>query len=122
MTVRVITDSAAALPAELCRELDIGVVPLTVVVDGVSHDDVGLEPAGLIGRDAVSTSGPSPGAFAAAIAERAGPDGVLVLTVSAELSPERDVLWVHTLSTEDESELIQLLKTRYERRIEEMFS
>ncbi len=43
-------------------------------------------------------------------------------TVSAELSPERDVLWIHSLSTQDEAELVRGLKDRYERRIKEMFT
>lgn len=43
-------------------------------------------------------------------------------TVSAALGPNRDSLWIHCLSIEDEAALIRLLKDRYERRIKEMFA
>ena len=47
MSVAVVTDSAAALPTELCAELGIEVVPLTVVVDGVRSGPVQLPVAEL---------------------------------------------------------------------------
>ncbi len=86
MTVRVVTDGAAALPRDLQARLDIGVVPMTVSIGGAAVEESDLTVEDLTGRDDVSTSGPTPGAFARAISEAADPDGVLVLTVAAGLS------------------------------------
>jgi DegV family protein with EDD domain len=69
MTVAVVTDSTAALPAELIARYSIGVVPLRLnvgsrsVFDGeVSGADIAMA---LRERVAVSTSRPSPAEFAA---------------------------------------------------------
>ncbi len=85
MTVRVVTDGAAALPRDLQERLEIRVVPMTVSIDGVAVDESEVSLDDLTGAG-VTTSGPTPGAFAAAIAEASDADGVLVLTVAANLS------------------------------------
>lgn len=86
MTVAVITDSAAALPRSLQRELDIGVVPILLTVDGSEIADDALAPHELLAAGTLSTAAPSPGAFARAVRERQSGDGVLVLTLSEKLS------------------------------------
>jgi multicomponent K+:H+ antiporter subunit E len=42
-------------------------------------------------------------------------------TVSTELSADRKVLYVHALHIDDEQELINSIKTRYEARLKEIF-
>ncbi len=86
MTVRVVTDGAAALPRDLQERLDIGVVPMTVSIGGVAVDESELTVDDLATAADVTTSGPTPGAFARTISEVADCDGVLVLTVAASLS------------------------------------
>ncbi len=90
MTVAVVTDSAASLPMELVEQHRIVVVPMALVIDGEIRPDTSVPMPELLeqlpsGR--VSTSGPAPGAFAAAIDEaRRMADDVVVLTLSAEMS------------------------------------
>ena len=86
MTVAVVTDSAAALPQALQRELGVGVVPILLTVDGNEVSDDALTPHELLAAGALSTAAPSPGAFASAVRERQSADGVAVLTLSAKLS------------------------------------
>jgi DegV family protein with EDD domain len=86
MPVAIVTDSAAALPAELVARFGITVVPMWLTRDGESFHD-GTRPLELDGDvGPVSTSGPTPGEFAEAIQRVANPDGVLVLTISKEMS------------------------------------
>jgi len=86
MTVRVITDSTAALDAATAASRGVILVPTRVVLGGVAYDDGDLPLAQLLARfdEGVSTSGPSPGAFAAAL-DGAG-DGAVIITVGAQLS------------------------------------
>jgi fatty acid kinase fatty acid binding subunit len=89
MGVAVITDSAAALPADLVARHRIGVVPMWLTVGGesVKEGDVPLE--SLLGRTDVTTSGPTPGEFESAIKERLaepGIDAVVVCTIAATMS------------------------------------
>ena len=86
MTVAIVTDSAAALPAALQRDLDVTVVPILLSVDGEEMADDALPPTELLAAGTLSTAAPGPGAFARAVTERQSADGVLVLTVSAQLS------------------------------------
>jgi DegV family protein with EDD domain len=94
MTVAVVTDSTAYLPAELAGTYDLTVVPLTVVVNG----DSGLEglqvtPAEVaraLGgrRSSVTTSRPAPAQFAEAYRKllATGADGIVSVHLSANLS------------------------------------
>ncbi len=89
--IRVVTDSASDLPADVVARLDIDVVPLTIRFDQDEFSD--LSPAEFWAKCKVSkslpeTSAPSPGAFQAAYerARDAGYDGVIVLTLSSLLS------------------------------------
>ena len=92
--IRVITDSAADVPEEITRRLGIDVVSLTIRFGDEEYvDRVDLTPAQFWAKCKASktlpeTSAPSPGAFQQAY-ERAhadGCDGVIVLTLSAQLS------------------------------------
>ncbi len=93
-TIRVITDSAADLPADVARDLGIDMVSLTIRFgDEEFTDRVDLSPDDFWARCKASkvlpeTAAPSPGAFQRAY-ERArdeGCDGAIVLTLSAALS------------------------------------
>lgn len=93
MGVRIVTDSTSDLPAEICRELDITVVPLTVMFgeegyrDGVdlSADEFYRK---LIESDRLpTTSQPSAGVFAEAYREVAKEtDEILSIHISGKLS------------------------------------
>jgi fatty acid-binding protein DegV len=92
-SVAIVTDSTASLPEGAAERWGIGVVPLDVVVDGRRYiEGVDLAPGELLGaltRGAkVSTSQPSPAAFAAAY-DRAAASGareIVSIHLSGELS------------------------------------
>lgn len=89
MTVTVVTDSSARIPAELAVAKGIRVVPLHILIDGVDlRDGVDDLPADLDDRMA-STAGASPAelaaAYRAALADSAG-DGVVAVHLSGQLS------------------------------------
>ena len=87
MTVAIVTDSAAALPADLAALHHISVVPMWVTLDDASVHEDEIPLAELLVHPHVSTSGPTPGEFATAIAaHRHGDDGVCVLTIAATMS------------------------------------
>jgi DegV family protein with EDD domain len=92
-TVAVVTDSAASLPPDLARALDIAVVPLQVIVDDVAYpEDASLGPAEVVSHlladRLVSTSQPSPEAFVDAYkqAARAGASEVVAVLISGKMS------------------------------------
>src|SRR3954454_1188366 len=94
MPVRVVTDSAADLTAELAAELRVAVVPLTIRFGSEEFvDRQDLTPAEFYARCAASavlpeTAAPSPGAFEAAFraAFDDGADTVVCINVSSGLS------------------------------------
>jgi DegV family protein with EDD domain len=94
MTVRIVTDSACDLPQQLADELGITMVPLTFSFgDEEFTDRESLTPAEFWARCSASpvlpqTAAPAPGKFAEAFSalERSGATGILVVTLSAELS------------------------------------
>src|SRR6188768_1728468 len=92
-TVAVVTDSAASLPAELARKWAVRVVPLQVIVDGVSHTEgAGISPDEVLGNLLaglpVTTSQPGPMAFVNAFreAEQAGASAIVAVMISGKLS------------------------------------
>src|SRR5580692_2694388 len=98
MSVIVVTDSAASLPAGAVDDLGIAVVPMTLVLGGLVYADGDLSPDEVVrraARESVSTSSPSPGDFLKAVAratERQGPGAqFLVLTVSSAMSATYEV-------------------------------
>jgi DegV family protein with EDD domain len=84
----IVTDSTAYLPAEAVERHGITVVPLSVVIGDQVYDEGADVASALLRRRAVSTSRPSPEAFAEAYraAADAGAREVLSLHLSAELS------------------------------------
>ena len=90
MTVAVITDSSACVPAELATKYGIAIVPLQLNVEGSSVAANSLSTAELRDRlkqgSDMSTSGPSPGAFLDAIEEHMSDDGVFVVTLASTMS------------------------------------
>jgi DegV family protein with EDD domain len=87
VTVRVITDSAATIPADLAAQLGIVVVPLWLAVGAESYRDGELEPEALLARtEEASTSGPTPADFLTAIEEYAGDDGAVIATISHDMA------------------------------------
>src|SRR4051794_18687255 len=91
--VAVVTDSTAALPADVLDKYDVTVVPLQVVLGGrVGAEGTEVTPAdvaaALTARAAVSTSRPSPAAFGAAYRRLAesGADSIVSVHLSAGLS------------------------------------
>lgn len=81
MTVAVIVDGASGLSEDLAARWGIRVLPLSLALGGRSIQEEELDEAG---RDRATTSGPSPGRFAAAFDE--SPDGAVAVTVASTLS------------------------------------
>jgi DegV family protein with EDD domain len=94
VTVAIVTDSAAALPAELAARHQITVVPMWLTIGGRAEREGERSLSELIGDERVSTSGPAPGEFAAAIEPRLSDDGVLVLTIAANMSSTHEAATV----------------------------
>ncbi|NDJ91567.1 DegV family protein [Mycolicibacter kumamotonensis] len=90
MTVTVVTDSSACLPAELRARWGIRVVPLHILLDGADlRDGIDDVPEDIYARDGVSTAGTNPeeltGAYRNALADSGGA-GVVAVHISAALS------------------------------------
>jgi DegV family protein with EDD domain len=98
MSVAVVTDSTADLPADLAAAKGITVVPLTVAINGVEglegHDVSPLDVARALGgrRASVTTSRPTPAAFGRAYQDLldSGAEAVVSVHISAELSGTAD--------------------------------
>lgn len=82
------TDSAASLPADLARANGVTVVPMWVTIGGQQYRDGELSLAEVVRRvgEGLSTSGPAPGELAEAARQADQGDGVVVLTLSREMS------------------------------------
>lgn len=85
VTVRLVTDSTAMLPAALLARYAITAVPMTVVVDGTAHHEDELDPVefcGLLRAGAsVSTSAPAPGELLAAYEALAADGATAILSI-----------------------------------------
>lgn len=84
MTVRIVTDSTASIPADLCHQLNITVVPVPIQFGSLTHLD-GVDPSAefyalLKGEVPPSTSTPSPGVFASTYS-RLVDEGTEVLSI-----------------------------------------
>ena len=88
MSVTVITDSVATLPAALAAERQIVVVPERLTLGDESYIDGQLSLGEVVARidEGFTTSGPSPGDFVEAIEEHGSDDGNLIVTVARELA------------------------------------
>ena len=95
MTVAVVTDSAASLPAALVERWGVRVVPQHLVLGGQDHPDGALRLEEVLSRasEGISTSAPSPGEFLAILEEVAG-DGAVVITVASEMSGTYKSAWL----------------------------
>jgi DegV family protein with EDD domain len=84
--LHILTDSNCHIPAALCQELDIHVVPLPFVWDNITYlDNVDMGPREFYSKLRTSqslptTSGPTPGAFKDAL-ESLASDGKPVLAI-----------------------------------------
>ena len=87
MTVRVITDSAATVPPAVADGLGVVTVPFRIDVDGTTLLDgtVGDEEL-LSSTGSVTTSGPAPDDFLAALVQHGSADGNIILTVSHDIA------------------------------------
>jgi DegV family protein with EDD domain len=92
MPVALVTDSTAYLPPELIEQYAVTVVPLQVLLAGKAFDENEIESAqvarALRDRTPVTTSRPSPGAFAATYdaLHHQGYDAVVSVHLSGEMS------------------------------------
>jgi DegV family protein with EDD domain len=86
VSVAIITDSAAALPAELAARSNITVVPMWLTVQGVPEPEGARPLDELVAQSGVTTSAPTPGEFERAIKECSSADGVVVLTIASSMS------------------------------------
>jgi DegV family protein with EDD domain len=88
MSVAVITDSAAALPADLEQELGVTVVPMWLVIGDTAVREGELTVGELLGDEHVTTTAPTPGDYAEAMraALGRGASDVLVLTIASTMS------------------------------------
>jgi DegV family protein with EDD domain len=88
VTVGVVTDSAASLPDELLGRYGIQMVPMRIVMGGEDRPDGQVELGELVAHigEGITTSAPSPGEFAQAIARADTGDGVVVATVASSMS------------------------------------
>lgn len=85
----IVTDSSASLPPEEVHRLGIRVVPLNLVIGGVGFTDGELSPEEVVRRakaEVVTTSSPSPAAFAKAIGPGSRGDGAVIVTVASTMS------------------------------------
>jgi DegV family protein with EDD domain len=94
--VALVTDSTAYLPADRLQRYAIAVVPVQVVIGGLSFDEGEVEAAAIVhalrAGEAVTTSRPNPQAFAEvyAAAAAAGAPAVVSVHLSAEMSGTAD--------------------------------
>jgi DegV family protein with EDD domain len=84
----VVTDSAASLPVDLVKANGVTVVPMWVAIGGRQYRDGELSLAEVLSRagEGLSTSGPAPGELADAARRADQGDGVVILTLSHEMS------------------------------------
>jgi fatty acid kinase fatty acid binding subunit len=87
MTVAVLTDSASALPAAVAAAHGVMVVPMWLEIDGRSVHDGDAALVDVLTATTLTTAGPSPGEFAAALEQALdGAPAAVVPTVTAGVS------------------------------------
>lgn len=87
MSIAIVTDSAAALPADLAARYGISVVPMWLTVHGVPEPEGQRSLEALVAEDEVTTSAPTPGEFEQVIKDASRThDGVVVLTIASSMS------------------------------------
>ena len=83
--IKIVTDSSVTIESEVAKELDITVVPLSVMVDGVVYSDADLEEGEFLrlmqsSRNLPKTSQPPVGVFAD-VFERLAEDGAQIISI-----------------------------------------
>jgi DegV family protein with EDD domain len=83
-----VTDSASSIPTDIAAASGVTVVPMWVTIGGQQYRDGDLEMAEVLGRlgEGLSTSGPAPGELAEAATAADQGEGVIVLTLSKNMS------------------------------------
>ena len=112
MGVAIVTDGAASLPAALASEFGVTVVPMWLELEGrqVRESECSLDD--VLRAEHVTTSGPSPGDFEAAVTPLLGDDvpddGVIVLTIAASMSSTHQAAM---LAAKDLGEPVRVIDT-----------
>ena len=103
MSVGIVTDSACSLPSALAEQNRVVVVPMWVSIGGHQYRDGKVGISDVLERfdEGVSTSGPSPGELASAMASADQGDGVVVLTISSKMSSVYESARVAAATLED---------------------
>lgn len=83
--IKIVTDSSVTIEPEVAKELDITIVPLSVMVDGVVYSDADLEEGEFLrlmqsSRNLPKTSQPPVGVFAD-VFERLAEDGAQIISI-----------------------------------------
>lgn len=83
--IKIVTDSSVTIEPEVAKELDITIVPLSVMVDGVVYSDADLEEGEFLrlmqsSRNLPKTSQPPVGVFAD-VYERLAEDGAQIISI-----------------------------------------
>lgn len=83
--IKIVTDSSVTIEPEVAKELDITIVPLSVMVDGVVYSDADLEEGEFLrlmqsSRNLPKTSQPPVGVFAD-VFEHLAEDGALIISI-----------------------------------------
>ena len=101
MTVAVVTDSAASLPADLVERWGIRVVAQHLVLGGEDHPDGAVATEDVVARTAekVTTSAPSPGEFLEVL-EPLAAGGAVVVTLASEMSGTYKSAWLAATTLE----------------------
>jgi DegV family protein with EDD domain len=111
VTVAIVTDSAAAIPADLVERYDIAVVPMWLVTDGVAVREGERALGEMLGDARVTTSAPTPGEFESAIraALERGASDVLVLTIASAMSASHDAAGVAVREVGEHARLVDTM-------------
>jgi DegV family protein with EDD domain len=111
--IAIVTDSASMLPPAWRAQLDVSVVPMSVVVDGIPYrEGIEITTAEFYRRLAsgadVSTSTPSPGDVFAAYQEAvdAGADGIVSIHTGSDYSAVLDAARIATREISVDVELV----------------
>jgi len=102
MKVAIVTDSAAALPADLAAQWKITVVPMWLTVDGRPELEGTRPLAELLEQSGVLTSAPAPGEYETAVKDvLRTADAAVVLTLAEGMSASNEAARVGTASFDD---------------------
>jgi DegV family protein with EDD domain len=112
MTVAIVTDSAAALPAAIASENAIAVVPMWLTIAGRSAREGEVPLDVVLAEPHVTTSGPAPGEFEKVVREQLHDDGVVVLTIASTMSSTYEAAVVGTRGAVGDERKVRVIDTR----------